>query len=150
MASDSPRTPKRRFRSRDWFDDPAHIDMVALYLERFMNYGLTAEELLGGKPIIGIAQTGGDLTPCNRIHLETAKRVREGIRDAGGDPARIAAEARKDIAAFLELHIEQGPVLETEKLDIGVVTAIAGITRIEIIVQGRADHAGRHQGDAPL
>jgi dihydroxy-acid dehydratase len=86
MASDSPRTPKRRFRSRDWFDDPAHIDMVALYLERFMNYGLTAEELLGGKPIIGIAQTGGDLTPCNRIHLETVKRVRDGIRDAGGVP----------------------------------------------------------------
>ncbi|MEJ0038526.1 MAG: IlvD/Edd family dehydratase [Gammaproteobacteria bacterium] len=84
MASD--RTPKRRFRSRDWFDDPAHLDMVALYLERFMNYGLTADELLGGKPIIGIAQTGGDLTPCNRVHLETVKRVRDGIRDAGGVP----------------------------------------------------------------
>ncbi|WP_234186011.1 Zn-dependent hydrolase [Shinella sp. NM-101] len=65
-----------------------------------------------------------------------------GIRNAGGDPARIAAEARRDIAAFLELHIEQGPVLETERLDIGVVTAIAGITRIEIVVEGRADHAG--------
>jgi len=86
MASDTARLPKRRFRSRDWFDDPAHIDMVALYLERFMNYGLTAEELLGGKPIIGIAQSGGDLTPCNRIHLETVKRVRDGIRDAGGIP----------------------------------------------------------------
>ena len=86
MASDTARSPKRRFRSRDWFDDPAHIDMVALYLERFMNYGLTAEELLGGKPIIGIAQSGGDLTPCNRIHLETVKRVRDGIRDAGGIP----------------------------------------------------------------
>jgi hypothetical protein len=56
--------------------------MVALYLERFMNYGLTAGELLSGKPIIGIAQTGGDLTPCNRVHLDTVKRVREGIRDA--------------------------------------------------------------------
>ena len=78
--------PARRFRSRDWFDDPKHLDMVALYLERFMNYGLTADELLSGKPIIGIAQTGGDLTPCNRIHMETAKRVREGIRDAGGVP----------------------------------------------------------------
>ena len=60
--------------------------MVALYLERFMNYGLTANELLSGKPIIGIAQTGGDLTPCNRVHLDTVKRVREGIRDAGGVP----------------------------------------------------------------
>jgi dihydroxy-acid dehydratase len=76
----------RRFRSRDWFDDPDHLDMVALYLERFMNYGLTADELLSGKPIVGIAQTGGDLTPCNRVHLETAKRVRDGIRDAGGVP----------------------------------------------------------------
>jgi len=87
MASDSPPQPaKRRFRSRDWFDDPAHLDMVALYLERFMNYGITADELLSGKPIIGIAQTGGDLTPCNRVHLDTVKRVREGIRDAGGIP----------------------------------------------------------------
>jgi dihydroxy-acid dehydratase len=78
--------PRRRFRSRDWFDDPKHLDMVALYLERFMNYGLTANELLSGKPIIGIAQTGGDLTPCNRVHMDTVKRVREGIRDAGGVP----------------------------------------------------------------
>ena len=85
MASDGARTP-RRFRSRDWFDDPQHLDMVALYLERFMNYGLTADELLSGKPIIGIAQTGGDLTPCNRVHLDTVRRVREGIRDAGGVP----------------------------------------------------------------
>jgi dihydroxy-acid dehydratase len=87
MESDSKSAPaRRRFRSRDWFDDPNHLDMVALYLERFMNYGLTADELLSGKPIIGIAQTGGDLTPCNRVHLETAKRVRDGIRDAGGVP----------------------------------------------------------------
>jgi dihydroxy-acid dehydratase len=86
MVSDTKIQPRRRFRSRDWFDDPAHLDMVALYLERFMNYGLTADELLSGKPIIGIAQTGGDLTPCNRIHLDTVKRVREGIRDAGGVP----------------------------------------------------------------
>jgi len=75
---------QRRFRSRDWFDDPKHLDMVALYLERFMNYGLTAEELLSGKPLIGIAQSGSDLNPCNRIHLETVKRVREGVREAGG------------------------------------------------------------------
>ena len=87
MASDEKtQSPQRRFRSRDWFDDPKHLDMVALYLERFMNYGLTANELLSGKPIIGIAQTGGDLTPCNRVHLDTVKRVREGIRDAGGVP----------------------------------------------------------------
>jgi dihydroxy-acid dehydratase len=79
-------TPARRFRSRDWFADPARSDMTALYLERFMNYGLTPDELRSGKPIIGIAQTGSDLSPCNRIHLELAKRVRDGIRDAGGVP----------------------------------------------------------------
>jgi dihydroxy-acid dehydratase len=75
-----------RFRSRDWFADPERIDQAALYLERFMNYGTTPEELRSGKPIIGIAQTGSDLTPCNRIHLDLARRVRDGIRDAGGIP----------------------------------------------------------------
>jgi dihydroxy-acid dehydratase len=74
----------RRFRSRDWFDAKDRPDMTALYLERFMNTGLTKDELRSGKPIIGIAQTGSDLNPCNRIHLELARRVREGIRDAGG------------------------------------------------------------------
>ena len=83
MASD-PNAP--RFRSRDWFDDPARIDMTALYLERFMNSGVTVEELRSGKPIIGIAQSGSDLNPCNRVHLELAERVRAGIRDAGGVP----------------------------------------------------------------
>ncbi|MDL2353801.1 MAG: dihydroxy-acid dehydratase family protein, partial [Pseudomonadota bacterium] len=79
-------TAVRRFRSQDWFDNPDHIDMTALYLERFMNYGITADELRSGRPIIGIAQSGSDLSPCNRIHLELAKRVRDGIRDAGGIP----------------------------------------------------------------
>jgi dihydroxyacid dehydratase/phosphogluconate dehydratase len=78
--------PARRFRSRDWFDDPARSDMTALYLERFMNYGITPEELRSGRPIIGIAQSGSDLSPCNRIHLELAQRVRDGIRDGGGIP----------------------------------------------------------------
>src|SRR5918911_1546146 len=85
MAADTTR-PARRFRSRDWFDDPERIDQSAIYLERFMNYGVTPEELRAGKPIIGIAQTGSDLTPCNRIHLDLARRVRDGIRDAGGIP----------------------------------------------------------------
>lgn len=80
------KTPRRPFRSREWFADPARSDMTALYLERFMNYGLTPEELRSGRPIIGIAQTGSDLSPCNRIHVELARRVREGIRDAGGIP----------------------------------------------------------------
>jgi len=76
----------RRFRSQDWFANPEHIDMTALYLERFMNYGITAGELRSGRPIIGIAQSGSDISPCNRIHLELARRVRDGIRDAGGIP----------------------------------------------------------------
>jgi len=75
---------KRRFRSQEWFDAPGRVDQAALYLERFANYGLTADELRSGRPIIGIAQSGSDLNPCNRHHLELAKRVREGIREAGG------------------------------------------------------------------
>jgi xylonate dehydratase len=78
--------PPRRLRSRDWFDNPDRMDMTALYLERFMNYGITPEELRSGRPIIGIAQSGSDLSPCNRIHVDLAKRVRDGIRDAGGIP----------------------------------------------------------------
>jgi len=76
----------RRLRSQDWFDNPDHIDMTALYLERFMNDGVTPTELRSGRPIVGLAQSGSDLTPCNRIHLELARRVRDGIRDAGGIP----------------------------------------------------------------
>ncbi|MBR0552519.1 dihydroxy-acid dehydratase family protein [Sphingomonadaceae bacterium LXI357] len=78
------RTPVKPFRSRDWFAAPGRSDMAALYLERFMNYGLTPDELRSGRPIIGIAQSGSDLSPCNRIHVDLAQRVREGIRDAGG------------------------------------------------------------------
>src|SRR4026209_481278 len=76
--------PARRLRSRAWFDDPSNADMTALYLERYMNFGLSLEELQSGKPIIGIAQTGSDLSPCNRHHLVLAERLREGIREAGG------------------------------------------------------------------
>jgi dihydroxy-acid dehydratase len=75
---------KQELRSRLWFDNPDNPGMTALYLERYLNYGLTRDELQSGKPIIGIAQTGSDLSPCNRHHLELAKRVREGIRAAGG------------------------------------------------------------------
>ncbi len=74
----------KKLRSRAWFDNPENPDMTALYLERYMNYGLTREELQSGKPIIGIAQTGSDLSPCNRHHMVLAQRVREGIREAGG------------------------------------------------------------------
>jgi len=74
----------KKLRSRAWFDNPENPDMTALYLERYMNYGITREELQSGKPIIGIAQTGSDLSPCNRHHIILAERVREGIREAGG------------------------------------------------------------------
>ncbi|MGV3456470.1 IlvD/Edd family dehydratase [Sphingomonas sp.] len=77
-------TTDKPLRSRAWFDNPDNIDMTALYLERYLNFGLSLDELRSGKPIIGIAQTGSDLSPCNRHHLELAERVREGIREAGG------------------------------------------------------------------
>ena len=79
----APETPPK-LRSRAWFDNPDNIDMTALYLERYLNFGLSLEELRSGKPIIGIAQTGSDLSPCNRHHLVLAERVREGIREMGG------------------------------------------------------------------
>ncbi|HWE99302.1 MAG TPA: IlvD/Edd family dehydratase [Caulobacteraceae bacterium] len=82
MSADG--SPRGRLRSRAWFDNPASPDMTALYVERYLNFGLTLEELRSGRPIIGIAQTGSDLSPCNRHHLVLAQRVREGIRTAGG------------------------------------------------------------------
>src|SRR5260221_918808 len=75
-----------RLRSQDWFQHAANPILAALYTERFLNYGLTREELQSGRPIIGIAQTGSDLSPCNRHHLVLADRVRDGIREAGGIP----------------------------------------------------------------
>ena len=95
----------RRLRSQEWFDDPSHADMTALYVERFMNYGLTREELQSGRPIIGIAQTGSDLAPCNRHHIELAARTKAGIRDAGGIPMEfpvhpLAEQSRRPTAAL--------------------------------------------------
>ncbi len=77
---------KKKLRSQEWFDNPDNPGMTALYLERYLNFGLTREELQSGKPLIGIAQTGSDLSPCNRHHIELAKRVRAGIEAAGGIP----------------------------------------------------------------
>ena len=79
-------TQIKKLRSRQWFDNPDNPDMTALYLERTMNFGLTLEELQSGRPIIGIAQTGSDISPCNRHHIFLADRVRDGIREAGGVP----------------------------------------------------------------
>ena len=84
MPGKSVKKDPSKLRSRKWFANPDNPDMTALYLERYMNFGLKREELQAGKPIIGIAQSGSDLSPCNRHHLELAERVREGIREAGG------------------------------------------------------------------
>ena len=85
MTTDTP-SPAHRLRSRRWFDEPSDPGMTALYLERYLNFGLTRGELQSGRPIIGIAQTGSDLAPCNRHLVDLASRVRDGIRDAGGVP----------------------------------------------------------------
>jgi dihydroxy-acid dehydratase len=77
-------TTAPKLRSSAWFDNPANIDMTALYLERYLNFGLSLDELRSGRPIIGIAQSGSDLSPCNRHHLVLAERVREGVREMGG------------------------------------------------------------------
>jgi dihydroxy-acid dehydratase len=103
-------------RSRAWFDNPANVDMTALYLERAMNYGLTLDELQSGKPIIGIAQTGSDITPCNRHHLFLAARVREGIREAGGIafefPIHPIQETFKRPTAMLDRNLQYLSLVE--------------------------------------
>jgi dihydroxy-acid dehydratase len=76
--------PGRTLRSAAWFDCRSDPGMTAIYMERYFNFGITREELMSGKPMIGIAQSGSDIAPCNRHHIELAKRVREGIRTAGG------------------------------------------------------------------
>ena len=86
MTSDNNENGPKRLRSRRWFDNPHDPGMTALYLERYMNFGLTRAELQSGRPIIGIAQTGSDLSPCNRHHIDLAHRVRDGIRELGGVP----------------------------------------------------------------
>jgi dihydroxy-acid dehydratase len=86
LARVSVSKPESRLRSRAWFDNPHNPDMTALYVERYLNFGISLEEIQSGRPIIGIAQSGSDLVPCNRHHLVLAERVREGVRDAGGIP----------------------------------------------------------------
>src|SRR6202050_1157788 len=109
MAQGNGSQRSRRLRSQLWFDNPDNPGMTAIYLERYLNYGLTRTELTSGKPIIGIAQTGSDLSPCNRHHLELAKRVREGIRDAGGSafefPVHPLQETGKRPTAALDRNL---------------------------------------------
>jgi dihydroxyacid dehydratase/phosphogluconate dehydratase len=100
----SEHTPKA-LRSQEWFNNPDNPGMTAVYVERYMNYGITREELQDGRPIIAIAQTGNDLAPCNRHHLFLAQRIKEGIRDAGGFPFEfpvhpIAEQGKRPTAAL--------------------------------------------------
>jgi dihydroxy-acid dehydratase len=111
--ADSPKP----LRSRAWFDNPQNIDMTSLYLERYLNYGISLEELRSGRPIIGIAQTGSDLAPCNRHHLVLAQRVREGIREAGGIalefPVHPIQETGKRPTAGLDRNLAYLGLVET-------------------------------------
>ncbi|KNG95634.1 IlvD/Edd family dehydratase [Pseudaestuariivita atlantica] len=108
---------KEDLRSRKWFMNPDDPEMTALYLERYLNYGLTREELQSGKPIIAIAQTGSDLSPCNRHHLELAKRVRDGIVSAGGTcievPVHPIQETGKRPTAMLDRNLAYLSLVET-------------------------------------
>ncbi len=106
-----------KLRSRAWFDNPDNIDMTALYLERYLNFGLSIEELRSGRPIVGIAQTGSDLSPCNRHHLVLAERIRDGIREAGGIalefPVHPIQETGKRPTAGLDRNLAYLGLVET-------------------------------------
>ena len=143
-------TQIKRLRSRAWFDNPANADMTALYLERTMNFGLTLEELQSGGPIIGIAQTGSDLSPCNRHHLVLAERVREGIREAGGIafefPVHPIQETCKRPTAALDRNLAYLSLVEVlygYPID-GVVltTGCDKTTPAQIMARGDGRHPG--------
>jgi dihydroxy-acid dehydratase len=106
-----------KLRSQIWFDNPDDPDMTALYIERYMNWGITREELQSGKPIIGIAQTGSDLSPCNRQHIVLAERIREGVREAGGIafefPVHPIQETGKRPTAGLDRNLAYLGLVET-------------------------------------
>ncbi|MDP6079658.1 MAG: IlvD/Edd family dehydratase [Arenicellales bacterium] len=108
--------PKKRLRSREWFDIPGDPSATALHIERYTNFGISAAELRSGKPIIGIAQTGSDLVPCNRIHIDLARRIREGIREAGGIaiefPVHPIQESGKRPTAALDRNLQYLSLVE--------------------------------------
>jgi dihydroxy-acid dehydratase len=156
---------ERRLRSQLWFDNPDNPGMTALYLERYLNYGLSREELTSGKPIIGIAQTGSDLSPCNRHHLELAHRVREGIRTAGGIafefPVHPIQETGKRPTAALDRNLAylglvevlfgyplDGVVLTTgcDKTTPACLMAAATVNTPAIVLSGGPMLDGYHDG----
>ena len=111
-----PSKNKTRLRSREWFDIPNDPSSTAIHIERYTNFGISAKELRSGKPIIGIAQTGSDLVPCNRIHLDLAKKVREGIQQAGGVPIEFPVhpiqETGKRPTAFIDRNLQYLSLVE--------------------------------------
>ena len=115
MADNNNKKPLK-YRSQHWFDNPGNADMTALYLERYLNYGFTRGELQGHKPIIGIAQTGSDLSPCNRAHIDLVKRVRDGIYEAGGIPMEFPVhpiqETGKRPTASLDRNLSYLSIVE--------------------------------------
>jgi dihydroxy-acid dehydratase len=157
---------KRKLRSQLWFDNPDNPGMTALYLERYLNYGLTRHELQSGKPIIGIAQTGNDLSPCNRHHIELAQRVREGIREAGGIamefPTHPIQETGKRPTAALDRNLAylglveilfgyplDGVVLTTgcDKTTPACMMAAATVNIPAIVLSGGPMLNGWHKGE---
>src|SRR6187399_2299165 len=161
----TPQKSERQLRSQLWFDNPDNPGMTALYLERYLNYGLTSAELRSGKPIIGIAQTGSDLSPCNRHHLELASRVREGIRAAGGIamefPVHPIQETGKRPTAALDRNLAylglveilygyplDGVVLTTgcDKTTPACMMAAATVNMPAIVLSGGPMLNGWHKG----
>src|SRR5918993_1090987 len=157
---------QRRLRSRDWFDAPGDPTMAALYLERYLNFGLTLAELHSNRPIIGIAQTGSDLSPCNRHHLELAERVRDGIRDSGGIPIEFPVhpiqETGKRPTAALDRNLAylglvevlygyplDGVVLTTgcDKTTPACIMAAATVNLPAIVLSGGPMLNGWHHGE---
>ena len=157
---------KRRLRSSQWFDNPDNPGMTALYIERYLNFGLTPGELRSGKPIIGIAQTGSDLSPCNRHHIELAKRVRDGIIAAGGVPFEFPVhpiqETGKRPTAALDRNLAylglvevlmgyfiDGVVLTTgcDKTTPACIMAAATVNIPAIVLSGGPMNNGWHHGE---
>jgi len=153
-------------RSKAWFDNPENVDMTALYLERYTNYGLSLDELQSGKPIIGIAQSGSDLVPCNRHHIFLAERVREGIREAGGIafefPLHPIQETGKRPTAALDRNLQylslvevlygypiDGVVLTTgcDKTTPAQIMAAATVDIPAIVLSGGPMLNGWHRGE---
>src|SRR5512146_1119304 len=166
MNKPLPGVVRRKLRSSEWFNNPHNPGMTALYLERYLNYGLTREELQSGKPIIGIAQTGNDLSPCNRHHIELAHRVREGIRAAGGIamefPTHPIQETGKRPTAALDRNLAylglveilfgyplDGVVLTTgcDKTTPACMMAAATVNMPAIVLSGGPMLNGWHKGE---